>query len=116
MDEASARRLCSLIAGVLCSDGNMSSEESQFLKRVMAQCGLDTDTGVMAMYGEDLAEEMAQLDEATRWQALDFVIQAAAADGQIHPSERAWVDAVAHHLGASADDVNARLARATGGG
>jgi len=114
MDEASARRLCSLIAGVLCSDGNMAKEESEFLKRVMAQCGLDTDTGVMAMYGEDLAEEFAQLDETARWQALDFVIQAAAADGQIHPSERAWVDAVAHHLNVSADDVNSRLAKATG--
>jgi uncharacterized tellurite resistance protein B-like protein len=114
MDEATARRLCSLIAGVLCSDGTMSSEESAFLKKVMAQCGLETDTAVMAMYGEDLAEEMAQLPPEARAQAMDLVIQAAAADGQVVASERAWVDAVAYQLGVAPDDVAARIQRALG--
>ncbi|MEM1031184.1 MAG: TerB family tellurite resistance protein [Myxococcota bacterium] len=112
MDEDSARRLCSLIAGVLCADGAMAATERAFLKRVMTQCGLDTDTGVMAMYGVDLADEMAQLAEGERWQALALVIEAAVADGEVHPAERAWVDAVAHHLGAAPEDVETRIAQA----
>lgn len=112
MDEATGRRVCSIIAGVLTADGAMTPEESAFLKRAMVQCGLETDTAVMAAYVEDVAEEVGQLDETTKWATLDLTIQAAAADGSIAPGERAIVDVVAQALGLSPEGVNSRLAQA----
>lgn len=112
MDEATGRRVCSIIAGVLHADGDMSPEESAFFKRALGRCGLDTDTAVMAAYMEDVAGEVAQLDEPTRWAALDLAVEAAAADGSISPGERAIVDVLAKALGLSEERVIARLGQA----
>ena len=75
--------MCSLIAGVVCSDGTMSADEREFLKRVMVQCGLPTDTALMPTYREDAAAELAELPAAVREQTLELVILAAAVDGRI---------------------------------
>ena len=104
MEEETARRMCSLIAGVICSDGKMSADEQSFLKRVMSESGLETDTALMPVYGDDVAEELAQLPEAIRGETLELVILAAA-DGQIHPHERAIVDTIAQQLGVSEEQV-----------
>ena len=50
---------------------------------------------------QDVADELAQLPEAIRGETLELVILAAAADGQIHPHERAIVDTIAQQLGVS---------------
>ena len=115
MDEETARRVCSLIAGVICVDSEMSPDERSFLKRVMAQCGLETDTALAPTYGEDVAAELAQLPEQIRGQVLDLVIQAAAADGKIVPNERAIVDVIAKELGVSQEDIIERFRRALPG-
>lgn len=112
MDEETGRRVCELIAGVMCSDDTMSSEERSFLKRVMQKCGLETDTALMPTYGGDVAEELAQLPEGIREEMLDLVILAAVADGQMVPSERAIIDTVARELGVGADDVVERIRKA----
>jgi uncharacterized tellurite resistance protein B-like protein len=112
MDEETGRRVCSIIAGVLCADGEMGVEERAFLKRVMQHVGIETDTALMPTYGDDIAEELAQLPEAARWETLDMVIAAAAADGQFKPAERAFVDIIAKELGVDEADVVARMGRA----
>lgn len=109
MEEETARRMCSLIAGVICSDGKMSADEQSFLKRVMSESGLETDTALMPVYGDDVAEELAQLPEAIRGETLQLVILAAAADGQIHPHERQIVDTIAQQLGVSEEEVVERF-------
>jgi uncharacterized tellurite resistance protein B-like protein len=112
MDEETARRMCSLIAGVLCADGEMSDGERGFLKRMMTQCGLETDTALMPTYSEDVASEIAQLPEAIRGETLNLVILAAAVDGKIVPGERAIVDAIATQLGISEADIVERFKKA----
>ena len=112
MNEETGRRVCALIAGVVCSDDEMSPEERRFLKRVLEKFGLETDTALMPTYAEDVAAELAQLPEATRWEALDLVIQAAAADGKIVPAERAIVDTIAAELGVDQDVIVERFRRA----
>ncbi|MEZ4441700.1 MAG: hypothetical protein R3B72_21545 [Polyangiaceae bacterium] len=112
MDEETARRMCSLIAGVVCSDGTMSADEREFLKRVMVQCGLPTDTALMPTYREDAAAELAELPAAVREQTLELVILAAAVDGRITPDERALIDAIAAPLGMDEGAVLARLGAA----
>ena len=111
MEEEAARRVSSLIAGVLCSDGKMSDEERTFLKRVMEKLGLETDTALMPTYAQDVAEELDALSEDLRWQTLNLVLEAAAVDGKIDPSERAIVDVIANALGVAEADINDRLAK-----
>jgi uncharacterized tellurite resistance protein B-like protein len=86
MDEETSRRVCSLIAGVVCSDGR------------------------------DVAEELSLLPEATRHETLNLLVQAAAADGQIVASERALLGVVAQQLGVTDEDLEARLQQALAGG
>ena len=112
MDEETGRRACSLIAAVLCADGEMSPDERSFLKRVLQKFGLETDTALMPTYQQDVAEELAQLPEATRWETLDLVIQAAAADGKIVPAERAIIDVIATELGVDAATLVERFRHA----
>jgi tellurite resistance protein len=111
MDEETGRRVSSLVAGVLCADGEMSPDERSFLKRVLQHVGVDPDTVLMPTYGEDVAAELALLPEATRWETLDLVIQAAAIDGKIVPAERAIVDAIAQQLGVAPEDIVERFRR-----
>lgn len=109
MDEESGRRVCELIAGVLCSDGKMSPDELTFLKRVMERCGIETDTALMPSYRADVLSELAQLPEKLRKEMLDLMIAAAVADGKVVPSERELIDLVAKEMGVDADDVNDRI-------
>jgi tellurite resistance protein len=112
MEEETARRLCSLIAGVICSDGEMSPDERDFLRRMMTQCGLETDTALMPTYQEDVASELAELPEAMRGEAFGLVVMAAAVDGKITPQERAIIDAVAAPLGIGEEQILERLRQA----
>jgi uncharacterized tellurite resistance protein B-like protein len=112
MDEEIGRRVCSLIAGVICSDDKMSPEERDFLKRVLVKFGFETVTALMPTYGGDVAAELALLPETTRWETLDLVIQAAVADGQIVPAERAIIDIIAKELGVPKEDIIERFKRA----
>ena len=116
MDEETGRRVCSLIAGVICSDNKMSPDERSFLKRVLERCGLETDTALMPTYAGDVAEELAQLPDGIRQEMLDLVILAAVADGDIVDSERAIVDVVAKEIGVTQDDLEGRLAKALASG
>jgi uncharacterized tellurite resistance protein B-like protein len=109
MEEEAARRISSLIAGVLCSDGEMSKEERAFLKRAMQKLELDPDTALMPIYEDEVASELAELSEEMRWQTLNLVLDAAAVDGKVERAERAIVDVFAEHLGVSDEDITERL-------
>lgn len=110
MDEAVSRRICSLIAGVMCSDEKMSPEERDFLKRVLTSFGLPTDTALMPTVADaDVAEELAQLPETTRHQTLELVIQAAAVDGQVVAAERTLIGVIAQQLGVDATEIDQRI-------
>lgn len=90
----------------------MAPPEREFLKRVMKNFGLETDSALMPTYGQDITEELAQLPEATKWEVLDLVIQAAIADGQVVPAERAYINVIAQQLGVSDEDIGERFKRA----
>lgn len=109
MDEQTGRRVCELVAGVLCADDEMSPDERVFLKRVLERCGVETDTALMPTYGEDVAAELARLPDVIRSEMLDLIVAAAVADGKVVPSERAIIDVVAAELGITDDDVTERI-------
>lgn len=112
MDERTSRRICSLIAGVICSDEKMTPEERSFLLRILDRFDLPRDTALMPVTeGQDVAAELARLPEATRWETLELLIQAAAVDGRVVPAERAILEAVTGQLGLDPADIEERLRR-----
>ncbi|MBW2523214.1 MAG: TerB family tellurite resistance protein [Deltaproteobacteria bacterium] len=116
MDDQTSRRVISLIAGVICSDEKMSPEERSFLLRVAEKLGLPRDLALMPVTDkEEVAAELGRLPEATRWETLDLLIQAAAADGQVVPEERELIGVVVAQLGLKESDVEKRLQNALQG-
>ena len=111
MDGDTARRVCQLVAGVLCSDGEMNEDERAFLKRVLEGFGMPTDVALMPTYEEDVAGVLRGLPEAHRWRALDLVIKSAVVDGMITPQERGIIDVVAKELDIPHDDLIDRFRR-----
>jgi tellurite resistance protein len=112
LTEDTRRRLCSLVAGVVCADDVMTPDERHFLQRVMVRLGVETDTVLMPIYGEDAATEFEKLPRSMRRPALELAIVAAAVDGKVVSSERAIVDAMARQVGMGTQEVELRLARA----
>ncbi len=113
MDEETSRRVCSLIAGVICSDEKMSPDERSFLLRVVEQFGLARDIALMPTTDRrDVVEELAKLPESIRHETLDLLIAAAAADGKIVQAERDFLNVVTAQLGVSDADLEQRLAQA----
>ena len=110
MDEATSIKVCGLIAGVLASDQEMHDGEADFLQRVRKSLGVERGTLVEPIL--DRKEAIARLQSfppAVREETFDLLIQAAASDGQIAPSERAFLGAVAAEMQVSADDLDTRL-------
>jgi uncharacterized tellurite resistance protein B-like protein len=63
----------------------------------------------------DQAEALAQLrdlPESARHETLELMVEAAAADGLLHPAERILIGAVADELGLSQDEVDDKLGQA----
>jgi uncharacterized tellurite resistance protein B-like protein len=117
MDESSSRRICSLIAGVICSDEEMTPDERSFLLRTVEKFGLPRDIALMPITDkDDVAAELGQLPESVRWETLDLLIQAAAADGKFVNAEREILGVVTAMLGLSKTDLEARLRRELDGG
>ena len=116
MEEPTSRRICSLIAGVICSDEKMSPDERSFLLRTADKFGLPRDIALMPITEkDDVAAELGQLSEALRWETLDLLIKAAAADGKIVEAEREILGVVTGMLGLSKGDLEERLRRELAG-
>lgn len=112
LDEDTRRRVCSLVAGVVCADDSMTPPERVFLRDVMIRMGLDPDTGLMPIYADQASTEIRMLPRSLLHTTLDLAITAAVADGRVVRPERAIVDAIATELGVSALDVDGRVRRA----
>ena len=116
MDETTSLRVCSLVAGVICSDEEMSPDERSFLLRVVEQFGLPRDCALMPITdSDDVAAELSRLPEATRWETLELLIQAAAADGKVVDAERQFLSVVTAQLDLTEADIEERLQRALDG-
>lgn len=112
LDEETRRRICSLIAGVICADDRMTPEERTFLRGVMIRLQIEPDTALMPIYAAEAPAEIRKLPRSLLHTTLDLAIFAAVADGEVVAAERRLVDAIAIELGVSRCDVDRRLERA----
>jgi len=111
VDESVAR--CSLIAGLIAADDVVTQEEAEFLARAMDRMGLTTDQR-SAVLGDvdtmDASFMAATLPPEEKRALLDDLVQAAMADGHLHPSEEQYIRRMAMAM-RIAGEVDAYLRR-----
>lgn len=116
MDHTTGRRICELIAGIIATDGHLHPAELDFMLKTFAAFGVTTTQDDVAL-SPAVTEEAAlrafgQLPESVRDEALQLLIQSAAADGEISSEERAYLDAICGAAGLPAEELEGRLAQA----
>jgi uncharacterized tellurite resistance protein B-like protein len=115
MDEAIARRVCRLIAGIVVSDDDLAPKEEAFVDRMLVRFGIPVEERevVFPIIDEgEAVEAIRSLDAPTREEAFGLLIEAAAVDGSIEPEELSYLEAVAEAVGVSRDDLSDRLSEA----
>ena len=113
MDPQTSRRACEIIASLLFADGELHPSEERFFKSLLTRFGLPADTKISSSHDEAAALTiLRELPEPARRETLTLLIEAAAADGNLHPAERILIGAVADELGVSEEQVDADLRRA----
>jgi uncharacterized tellurite resistance protein B-like protein len=110
MDTETSQKVCEIIAGLLFADGEFHSEEAKFFSRLLARFGLSSDTKVNRVEDADAAiARLRELEATDRTETLSLLIDAAVADGVVHPAERILIGAVGEELGVSEEVIEARL-------
>ena len=113
MDEQTSIQVCGLIAGVLASDQDMNNHEAEFLQRIRRRFGVPKRVAAPPVVDPDEAvEQLLAFPEEVRTEALELLIQAAAADGKIAEQERALLSGIVAKLGIDPAELQRRLERA----
>lgn len=93
---------CLLVSKVIVADGMVTDDERAFLDGVMGKLGLDADErrGVIDLEGWDEAEGvLAGLPVDERLALIEMLVDAAASDGHLSPTEMAAIKRVEAALG-----------------
>ena len=103
-----------LLKAMLAADGVVTSEEREFLRRVVGRFGLSEEHRTDRVVARDPGSIMATLrglapDVQSRVMAL--LVEAAVVDGKVTPQERALLLASAATLGIEASALEERIAR-----
>jgi uncharacterized tellurite resistance protein B-like protein len=113
MDATTSRQVCEIIVGLLLADGELHANEAKFLARVRARFGIGSDVDIVPVTDPNASiARLRGLSAEARYETLSLLIDAAGADGVLHPAERIFLGAVGEELGVSEDDLDARIATA----
>ncbi|MBI4706024.1 MAG: TerB family tellurite resistance protein [Deltaproteobacteria bacterium] len=113
MDQATGRKICELVAGIIAVDGELHEAENALLVRLLDKTGLPRgDEVVLApvLDAGEAARTMRQLPPAVRKEAMALLIEAAVVDGKVVPVEQRYLEAVADALGMGQDELEERVA------
>lgn len=109
MDATTSRSVCRIILGLCVADGELAPAEERFFERLLARFGLPrAEVAPITDHDEALAE-LRRLPDTARHETLGLLVEAAAADGVLHPAERILIGAVAEELGIADAEVEERL-------
>ncbi len=107
---STGREVCGIIAGLVFADGEFHAGEEKLLTRLLVRFGLPPDTRIEPVPDAGAAIELLKrLAEPDKHETLTLLIEAAAADGVLHPAERILLGAVAEELGVSDAELDQRL-------
>jgi uncharacterized tellurite resistance protein B-like protein len=93
---------CLLISKVIVADGMVTDDERAFLDHMMTKLGLDADEkkSVIELEGWDEAEGVVNtLSLDDKLALIEMLVNAAAADGHLAPTEMATIKSVEQALG-----------------
>ena len=114
MEVEERAKVVDLLKAMLAADGVVTSEERDFLRRVVGRFGLSDEDRTDRVVARDPGSIMATLralapDVQSRVMAL--LVEAAVVDGKVTPQERALLLASAATLGIEASALEERIAR-----
>ena len=110
MDVELRHTVCRLIAGLVVSDDDFAPEEETFIERMLERFGVsDRETIFPIVAHDEAAARMRELPPAVQQEAMDLLIEAAAADGKITDEETAYLGIVGEVLGLDAAAIDKRL-------
>jgi uncharacterized tellurite resistance protein B-like protein len=93
---------CLVVSNVLIADGMMMDEEREFLTNLMNHYGLDDADRKQVIDLDGLREAeriVAALTEEERREVVEFLVDAAGADGKLSPLEFKTVTRISKALG-----------------
>lgn len=114
MDASMQRKICQLVAGIIIVDDILHDKEDAFLERVVKRLGIDEpwrDVIFPLVDQQEAAKQIKELPAQAQEEALWLLLEAACADGEIAPEERAYLHAIARSLGIREEELDRRLAR-----
>jgi uncharacterized tellurite resistance protein B-like protein len=95
--------VCRLIAGLVVSDDEFSTEEEAFIERMLVRFSLDDRAVIFPIIDHsEAAATMRALPPAVQEEALGALVDAAVADGKVVAEERVFLRAVAEAMGVDA--------------
>jgi uncharacterized tellurite resistance protein B-like protein len=107
-------KVVGLIEAVIAADGVINDDERKFLRRVLERFGLSeqdrADRIVTSAAGPTIATLRA-LPSDVQTGVMGLLVEAAVADGQVSPEERAILLAAAASLGIEVQALEDRIAR-----
>lgn len=109
MDDRKSRDICEIIAGLIFADGELHPGEQKFYQRMLERFGLPKDAELEPIDPPVALEKLRGLAPPDRVETLRLLMEAAAADGVLHPAERVLIGAVGDELGVSEDEIDLRL-------
>lgn len=116
MDERTRRRVCELIAGIIATDDHLDPAELTYMLKIFNTFGIASggrdEVVSPTTTAREAARAMAELPAEVREEALGLLIESAAADGEVVPAERAYLQAVARAAGVDDARLEAQVAEA----
>lgn len=112
MDKTIRQKICQLVAGIVISDDVLDEKEEAFVDRMIGAFGLDDgsrDVIFPLVDASEAAREIRLLPAEVQQEAFRLLIEAAAADGEVVPEERAYLASVAEAIGVPPEEVERRL-------
>lgn len=112
MDEALRKKICRLIAGIVVADDDLDDKEEAFLDRMMVKFGIppaQREELFPIVDKDEAVTEIKSLPGDVQQEAFTRLVEAACADGQVVPEERAYLEAVGAAIGLDGKAVEERV-------
>jgi uncharacterized tellurite resistance protein B-like protein len=110
MDDQMRSKVSALLEAVVAADGHIRPEEREFVRRAATRWKLPEPDAPLSLRNLGTATEaLRQLDSSAQARVLALLVDAAAADHEIHPLEHALLLAAAAALGIDATALEERI-------
>ncbi|MGE0546097.1 MAG: hypothetical protein AB7O24_00245 [Kofleriaceae bacterium] len=118
MDDATRKKVCQLVAGIIIADDILDAKEEAFVDRVIKSFGIDDPSREVIfplVDHKEAADQIKELPKPAQDEAFRLLIEAACVDGEIVAEEREYLRSISAALAISERDLEARIERQLAG-